>query len=229
LSSEFPRRPRIAKGAIVLLRPNSEGIIGESNTSAFIFQYNPERLTRTISSLNCEEASKEEENKHDANSIVEQINLNLEFDATDQLEQPDEHIDVLENGLHPTLAALESILYSQSKTEDQKLPVVLFIWGPNRVIPIWIDSLKVTEEAFDSNLNPIRVKIELSMRVRNLSELKKGSSEYAIYASHLDQRQMLTRLYRKNEVDPNFLKQMSQNIRKYLTLKKVPSKKHKKM
>jgi hypothetical protein len=59
LSPEFPGRPKTVKGAIVELRPKSKGKI-DSNTPTFIFQYNPETLTRTISSLNNEEVSQEE-------------------------------------------------------------------------------------------------------------------------------------------------------------------------
>ena len=209
------------------LRPNSKGII-DSNTPTFIFQYNPEMLRRTISSLNNEEISKEEGKTPDSNSIVELINLNLEFDATDQLEQPNQHRDFAENGLHPTLAALESIMYSQSKTENPMPPVILFLWGPNRIIPVWLDSVKVTEEAFDPNLNPIRVRIELNMRVRNLSEVKRGSSVYAICASHSDHRRMLTLLYTENRINRSLLKQVSRSIRQYSALEKAQSKKQNK-
>jgi len=188
LSPEFPGRPKTLKGAIVAKRPDSEDII-------FIFQYNPETLTHTISSLNSEEVSQEEGKKRDANSIVELVNLNLEFDATDQLEQPNQHRGFVKSGLHPALAALESIMYSQSKTENPPPPLVLFVWGPNRTIPVWLDSLKVTEEAFDPNLNPIRVRIELNMRVRNPSEFKRGSSGYAMCVSHLKRRRALTRIH----------------------------------
>ena len=209
------------------LRPNSKGII-DSNTPTFIFQYNPETLRRTISSLNSEEVSKEEGKTPDSNSIVELINLNLEFDATDQLEQPNQHRDFAENGLHPTLAALESIMYSQSKTENPMPPVILFLWGPNRIIPVCLDSVKVTEDAFDPNLNPIRVRIELNMRVRNLSELKRGSSGYAICASHSDHRRMLTRLYTENRINRGLFKQVSRSIRQYLALEKAQYKKQNK-
>ena len=186
------------------LKPSSKGPIIDSDTPIFIFQYNPEMLTRTISSLSGEE--KVEVKNRDANAIVELINLSLELDAANQLEQPDQHRDVIEVGLHPALAALESIMNSQSETQTS--PVVLFLWGPNRIIPVWLDNLKVTEEAFDPNLNPIRAKIELSMRVRNLSELKRGSLGYAICASHLDRRRMHARLYNENKVTRDLLRQV---------------------
>jgi len=228
LSPEFPGRPKTVKGAIVALRPNSKGIIIDSDTLTLIFQYNPEMLTRTISSLSSEEISQEEGKKRDANSIVELINLNLEFDATDQLEQPNQHRDFVEKGLHPVLAALESIMDSQSKTENSTPPVVLFFWGPNRIVPVWLDSVKVIEEAFDPNLNPIRVRIELNMRVRNLSEFKRGSLGYAICASHLDHRRMFTRIYNESGINRRLLKQVPRNVRKYLAMEKSQSKKQNK-
>jgi len=190
----------------VALKPSSKGPFIDFDTPIFIFQYNPEMLTRTISSIGGEEKSQVEVKNRDANAIVELINLSLELDAANQLEQPDQHRDVIEVGLHPALAALESIMNSQSKT--QASPVVLFLWGPNRIIPVWLDNLKVTEEAFDPNLNPIRAKIELSMRVRNLSELKRGSLGYAICASHLDRRRMHARLYSENKVTRDLLRQV---------------------
>ncbi len=224
MSPEFPGRPRIAKGALVVLRSESNGTIVVPFAPPFTFQYNPEMLTRTISSLNNEEPSEEEGKKRDSNSIVELINLCQEFDTTDQLEQPYQHRDSVENGLHPALAALESIMYSQSKTEDPTPTVIIFLWGPNRIVPVWLDSVKVTEEAFDPNLNPIRVRIELSMRVRDLSELKEGSSGYTIRTSHLDHRRMFTRLYSENRINRKLVEQVSRSIRQYLAMKKPQSK-----
>lgn len=195
LSPEFTRRPRIAKGAILLVRPNPDGTVSDSNELVVIFQYNPDVLTRIISSVNGEEASNGEGKNHGDNSIVEQISLNLEFDATDQLEHPEQHRNNIQNGLHPILAALESIIYSQSKTEDPNSPFIFFIWGPNRSIPVWINCFKITETVFDSNLNPIRARIEINMRVRELSEFKKGSPGYNICKSQLNRRQTFTQIY----------------------------------
>jgi hypothetical protein len=198
----------------VALTPNSKTI-----PQVFIFQYNPEMLIRTISSPNGGEVSKEEGQKHGTTSLVELINLNLEFDATGQLEHPDQHRDFVQKGFNLTLAAIESIMYSQSKINDRTSTIVFFVWG-NRTIPIWIESLKITEEAFDPNLNPIRVRIELSMRVRKLSEFKTDSPGHAICARYFDHRLMLAQLYNKDELKRDFLKQVSRNIQNYLGMKK---------
>ena len=223
MSSAFPSRPKTTKGAIIALRPDSKDEIMDSNIPAFIFQYNPENLTRTISSPNGEGISLEEEKKRVINSIAELINLSLELDANDKLEQSNQQIDYVKNGLHPALAALESIMHSQSKTENSTPTVALFIWGPNRIVPVWLDSLKITEETFDPNLNPIRVRIELNMRVLDLSELRIDSSEYAICASYLDHRRMFARLYSENEINREFFVQILGNIQQYLAIGKSKS------
>jgi len=226
LSREFPRRPKTARGAIVALSPESKGPIVDSNMPAFIFQYNPETVTRTISSPIGEETQAGRE-KTDADSIVELVNLNIELDATSPLEQSNQPMTFVENGLHPALAALESIMHSQHEIDNPKPPVVLFMWGPNRIIPVRLVNLKVTEEAFDSNLNPIRARIELNMRVRELSEMKEGSLGYAICTSHLDHEQMFTRLYNKTEINREFLEQASSNIQQHLAIGKSQTKERK--
>ena len=115
-------------------------------------------------------------------------------------------------------------MHSQSKTGNIMSPVVLFLWGSNRIIPVWLDNLKVTENAFDSNLNPIRVRIELNMRVRDLSQLTKGSLGYAISTRYLENRKMLIRVYSENKENRELLKQMSQNIQQYADMEKPQSK-----
>ena len=37
-------------------------------------------------------------------------------------------------------------------------PLSLFVWSRNRVLPVRVTDFSVTEEAFDTSLNPIRAK-----------------------------------------------------------------------
>ena len=166
-----------------MVRSTSKPSAIDPNSLRFVFQYNPEMVTHTFSSQN-NELAKEENKKSAVDKIVEFINLNLELDATDQLEQPDLHVGIVEYGLHPDLAILESILLSQNSTSS----IVLFTWGPNRSIPVSVDNVRIFEEAFDTELNPIRVKIELTMRVLDLSEFRKGSKGYSLCLNHSDRR-----------------------------------------
>ena len=63
-------------------------------------------------------------------------------------------------------------------------PLTLFIWSKVRILPVRITELSVTEEAFDPNLNPIRAKVSLGMRVLNVNDLGfgvKGGNLYMAY------------------------------------------------
>ena len=50
-------------------------------------------------------------------------------------------------------------------------PLTLFVWSKNRVVPVRLTDFSITEEAFDPNLNPIRAKVSLGMRVLNVDDL----------------------------------------------------------
>ena len=56
-----------------------------------------------------------------------------------------------------------------------------------RVLPVRLTDFSITEEAFDPNLNPIRAKISLGMRVLTVNDLgfehKGGSLIYDVSAT----------------------------------------------
>ena len=63
-------------------------------------------------------------------------------------------------------------------------PLTLFIWSKNRIVPVRLTEFSITEEAFDTALNPIRAKISLGMRVLSVDDLgfdQKGGSLYMAY------------------------------------------------
>jgi hypothetical protein len=109
----------------------------------------------------------------------------VELDATDQLESVNPL--AVASGLHATLAALELLLYPPStqliltkvlaklgsaRVSPANKPLVLLVWGPLRVIPVHVESVAVTEQAFDTFLNPIRAKVDLGLRTLSKNELK---------------------------------------------------------
>jgi hypothetical protein len=128
---------------------------------------------------------------------VETIKLDAEIDATDQLELADDR--ATQTGIHPQLAALETITYptssqllannalAQSGTLEiapMETPLALFIWIKTRILPVRITDLSVTEEAFDAALNPIRAKVSLGLRVLNVNDLgfsHRGGSLFMVY------------------------------------------------
>jgi hypothetical protein len=50
-------------------------------------------------------------------------------------------------------------------TPSENPPLVLFLWGTQRVLPVNIDSMTITETAFDRLLNPIRATVAVSLTV----------------------------------------------------------------
>ena len=108
------------------------------------------------------------------------------MDASDALAQPGANADVVELGLAAQLAAIETLAWPtlSSVVDNVSLmasgsleilappsPIVLFAFGPNRIVPIRITELAITEEAFDPKLNPIRAKVRLGMRILSTSDV----------------------------------------------------------
>src|SRR5262249_45430220 len=156
--STFPNSPRLLKGAIIGLDPLNPvaGVI--------VFQYNPDSLTRRLEAraTGGGDNSDRSEALRVTGAPKETITLSVEIDAPDQLEQGNPVAAV--SGIHPTLAALEILLYPKSALTiantvlaqagileiiPAEAPLTLFFWGPARVLPVRITSFSVTEEAFD--------------------------------------------------------------------------------
>jgi hypothetical protein len=185
------------KGALVIQDPDSPV------PKAIKFQYNPESLTRSfqpnrpISTGSAEYDSSESFRL--TNPPSETLSMDIEIDATDKLEFPDKNPNTVNMGISPELAALESLLYPKSSNIISNSilatlgtieiippdgPSIFLVWGSNRVLPVSILDLRINEEAFDSNLNPIRAKVSLSLRVLNYVDLPKDHGAYSIYETH---------------------------------------------
>ena len=186
----FPGSPRLLKGAII-------GIdIFNPIASVIIFQYNPLTLTRTLKARTKGGGEKSEALRL-TGAPEETIKLEVELDATDQLEKA-EPIAV-SMGVHPQLAALEMLIYPKSalviantvlsflgttEIAPPEAPMTLFIWGARRVLPVRLTGLTITEDAYDTNLNPIRAKVSLDMRVLSYSDLNKTHPGYHLFLAH---------------------------------------------
>ena len=72
-------------------------------------------------------------------------------------------------------------------------PLTLFIWSKNRIMPVRVTDLSVTEEAFDPALNPIRAKVSLGMRVLSVDDLGFGSRGGMIYLVYQQRKEQLMR------------------------------------
>ncbi|UCE50619.1 MAG: hypothetical protein JSW47_10730 [Phycisphaerales bacterium] len=197
----FPGSPRLLKGGIVLIDPETSAV-----QRIISLQYNPETLTRT---LQVQGVGGEGGDRSQALRLkgppVETYKLDAEIDAADQLEFPEQNEEVKQNGITPLLCALEAIVYPDSsqmlannslassgtlEIVPIEAPLMLFVWSKNRVLPVRLTDFSITEEAFDPNLNPIRAKISLGMRVLSVDDLgfdHKGGSLYMAYQQKKEQ------------------------------------------
>jgi len=203
----FPGSPRILKGGLVLLDPDTFTVLPNG---IIVLQYNPDTLSRTLKIQGAEEGGDRSEALRLKGPPVETFKLDAEIDATDQLEVPDQNPNTVQNGIFPQLAALETIVYPASTTLQNNFnlsqagtleimpalaPLSLFVWSANRIVPVRITDFSITEEAFDPTLNPIRAKVSLGMRVLSIDDLNfndKGGSLYMVYQQ---QKETLARMY----------------------------------
>ncbi len=192
------------KGGIVLV---------DSTTSAVLqvisLQYNPETITRTLAVQGVgADSGPHVDQLRLKGPPIETIKLDAEFDAADMLNAPQQNPVVVQNGIGPVLATLELIIYPTStqlqtaNTNAQNgtleiipmdAPLTLFVWSKSRVVPVRFTEFSITEEMFDSALNPIRAKVSLGMRVLTIDDLTFSSAGGSIYMAYQQQKERLAR------------------------------------
>ena len=193
--TSFSGSPKLLKGAIVgvdLFNPLA---------SVILFQYNPDRLTRSVQHQSAARTPGGAPNRSEVLRLKgppnETISLEIEIDAADQLEKAETPATTM--GVHPTLASLEMLLYPKSarmianeilaefgviEVIAPEAPLTLFVWGPKRVLPVRITSFNINEQFFDTRLNPIRASVSLSMSVLNYQDLGLVSVGGALFMAH---------------------------------------------
>lgn len=181
----FPGAPRLARGGIVVLDSASGRAL-----RVIALQYNADSLSRTLQvrGVGAEGGGDRLEALRLKGPPGETIKLEAELDATDQLEMPDDarNAAVVKSGLFSALAALETLVYpsvAELRSHDElaqqgsieilplEAPLTVFVWGRNRIVPVRITEFSVTEEAFDTSLNPTRAKVSLGMRVLTVDDV----------------------------------------------------------
>jgi hypothetical protein len=189
-----PISPRVMKGGIVMLDPDS-GI----PRGFIVLQYNPDTVTRRLQPQAAGEQADRSEVMRLKGPPVETINVAAELDATDQLPAPADNPLAAAVGIQPQLSALEMLVYPSSadlivnealtllgtiEILPMASPLAVFVWNPSRITPVRVTGIEITEEAFDTNLNPIRAKVTLDMRVLNVNDtgfLNPAGALYMVY------------------------------------------------
>jgi hypothetical protein len=200
--SGFPRSPRLLKGGLVLI-----DAVTSTVQRIIALQYNPDSITRTLQVQGVgPESGDRSEVLRLKGPPIETLKVDAELDATDQLEIADSvATDV---GLQPQLAALEIIVYptsvqlqtlnsqAQSGTLEvaaAESPLTIFVWSRQRILPVRLTEFSITEEAFDPNLNPIRAKVSLGMRVLNVNDTGFAHKAGGLFMTYLQNKEQLAR------------------------------------
>jgi hypothetical protein len=198
----FPNSPRLVKGGIVLLDPDTGHV-----RRIISLQYNSDTLNRTLQVQAVKEGGgQRSEPLRLIGPAVESIRLDAEIDATDQLEFPDDNPNAATHGIFPQLAALETLLYPASaalqannalaaagtlEIAPLEQPLSLFIWSRNRILPVRVTDFSITEEAFDAALNPIRAKVSLGLRVLTIDDVGFAHRAGGLFMSYLQVKEQL--------------------------------------
>lgn len=161
---------------------------------AVAFEFNPESLTRTrtvsidsnampiIDFLTPAEANRIAQG---ASAAAETISFDILLDATDKLNDSSHpmHAVATAFGVEPEMAALRSMVEPKTSgtgpfqvmasltggglhahERDEHLSVLLFVWGTH-ILPVFITSLTMEEQAHLPTLKPYRAKATISLQV----------------------------------------------------------------
>ncbi len=188
MSTTSPLARKLLKGAFIRLDETGIGPVPQ----IIVFQYNPETLSRKFKTY--EKPVDKEGTKPDPAAQAapydpeEEMDIVVEFDATDDLEDPLAHPVAVVAGVADRIAAMEMLMYPSDDTgllssvvtslagafgigggaqipSRRESPVVLLVWGPGRIVPVKIATFAVEEQAFNPALYPIRAKVTVGVKV----------------------------------------------------------------
>ena len=194
--------PRLVKGGIVQVDPANG-----STLRVIALQYNPDSLSRT---LQVQSSGGDGADKSQAlrlkGAAVETLKVEAEIDATDRLEFPDQN--AVDAGVRhppadrgPRAAGAADLGVPPGERRPRRsgvlevlplqAPLTLFVWGKNRIVPVRVTDLSITEEAFDVNLNPIRAKVSLGLRVLSVDDLGFDHRGGTLFMGYLRSREAM--------------------------------------
>lgn len=170
-----------------------------------IFQFNPETLSRTVQIPPRPASATSRETSQAGQPSIEKITFKAAFSAADELGRNNPLARAF--GVGTRLAALEKMVYPANEllaaigaalgsgagpsTGDprqsiprQKMPRILFIWGPLKVLPVLLESMTITEQQYDFLLNPIQAEVSITLSVNAVDACRddmigKGALSYS--------------------------------------------------
>lgn len=183
MSSGYSNQPKLLRGALV-----------DSNLLSLPplivpFQFNPETIQRRRSATvrdppsrtgRTQETPKKEAMGETQTTLAppETLSMEIRLDATDALDQGDPIAGQV--GVLPALSALELMIIPRAQSlfagllklsadfgfgNRQTTPVLIFVWGRQRVLPVRLTELSVNEQEYNPSLCPTRATVSVSMQV----------------------------------------------------------------
>lgn len=192
--------PRVVKAGLVTIDPTTGAV-----RRVIALQYNPETLTRTLA---VQAAGTDPAQALRLKGVaVETLRLEAFIDATDQITGSELNADVESVGIHPEIAVLEALINpsvatlagnqllaqsGQLEVVPAEAPLALLVWSRERVVPVRVSELTIAEEAFDHDLNPVRAKVTLALRVLSVDDLGLAHRGGNIHLAHLQNLERLS-------------------------------------
>ena len=196
-----PLSPRLLKGGLVQLDPGSGRVL-----RVIGLQYNPDTLSRTLQVQAAGESGDRSTALRLKGAAVETIKVEIEIEGAERLADPDSNQTAVKLGIQPELAVLETLVHARAddlQANDAlaaagvlevlplEAPLTLFVWSKQRVVPVRVTDLSITEEAFDVALNPIRAKVSLSLRVLSVDDLGFAHRGGTLFMAYLRNKESL--------------------------------------
>jgi Contractile injection system tube protein len=187
---DFPIRPKLLRGAFVEYGLSAPPLVfgfqfnPETLTRGRTASYTPAGGGSASDGVTCRDSSEAQARSCLAQVSVssETIGLTLHLDATDALNEGDPLTRQL--GIAPQLSMLELMIYPKTEqavgaplgnllgAQDQfgaaqakALPILLFVWGRKRVLPVVMTSLQITEQEYFPDLTPKRAEVAVQLQV----------------------------------------------------------------
>lgn len=200
----------VAKAALISF---SGGFLGPI-PDVIVFQYNPAELSRSLQQRRAPTCGPGEVSQTEAFRVDgppnESITLKAEFDGDDMAMDGSPVTPLV--GVRASLASLELLLYSKDQQDFSSilagsgsmnvppdvLPVVLFVWGPGRVLPVRLTALTIREQEFDLLLNPIRAEVDMTLEI--LKRLPPNDPARGVYDYTEKQMRIVARMQLVNDV-----------------------------
>lgn len=184
----FTNKPRILRGAFVKYGLSIPPLIvvfqfnpvqlTRNRSLTFPVPGEKKDTPRSKSLHQTEESLLKIQEKQQVTVPEESISFEIRLDATDKLNEGDPITEQF--GIAPQLATLEAMVQPKSEsllgkllpdlkvkgfsfTKSTNPPMILFIWGRKRVLPVNINSMNITETEFSTDLNPIRATVSVSL------------------------------------------------------------------